>query len=151
MDTNVPTIQSCYSLQLERVAQRELDETRVADRREDSAKRSAGQRLSRDRIARDSHHVIDGRIGEIGVVPNVEEVGCKADLVALIDLKILDQREVPILLIRPAVDVATKVAKSRCAGIGIQEAPRLIGRRRSGEVSRLQVAVVYAVVGATAG
>src|SRR2546425_4313920 len=136
---------------LERVAQRELDETRVADRREDSAKGPAGQRLSRDRIARDGHHVIDRRIGEIGVVPNVEEVGCKADLVVLIDLKILDQREVPILLVRPAVDVATKVAKSRCAGIGIQEAPRLIGRRRSGEVSRLHVAVVYAVAGATAG
>src|SRR6266850_6829749 len=76
---------------LERVSHRELDETRVADRREDSAKGSAGQRLSRDRIARDGHHVIDGRIGEIGVVPNVKEVGGKADLVALIDLKILHQ------------------------------------------------------------
>src|SRR5438445_5008500 len=122
---------------LERPAQRELDETRVADGGEDSAERPA-----------DGPHVVNRRIGKIGMVPHVEEVGGKAELVPIGNLKVLDQRKVPILLVRPAIDIATKVSKN---GHGAVPAQRGSEGRRGREVGWIQVTVVHATVNVSGG
>ena len=136
---------------LERVAQGELDQARSAHGASDFAERTV-----RDA---DGFHIVDGRVAEVGVVPNVKEVGGETDSVALGEMEILDEREVPILLRRAAINIAAEVAKSGGAeiGVGKDSRIRLIGialrrieQRRSGECGRIQV-TINALVDVAAG
>ena len=127
---------------LERIAQGELNKARSAH--------GAGDFTERTVRDADGLDVGDGGIAEVGVVPDVEEVGGKTDGVALGQLEILDEREIPILLRRAAVNVASEVAKSGGAevGVGKDGRVRLIGvalgrieKRSGGERGRIQITV----------
>src|SRR5215470_3730717 len=74
----------------EGVTQRELDEPG----------RSHGGKDLSERGARAGAHfdVVDSRVREVGMVPDVEKVGAEAERVALGEVEVLDQREVPVLL-----------------------------------------------------
>src|SRR5205807_4903916 len=98
------------SFKLERVPQRELDQPRRAHGAGDFAERSGGQRLAGG-IKRNALHVVDRWIAEVRVVPNVEEVGRKSQLLALGQLDILDQRKVPVLLVRSAKNIPAQIAE----------------------------------------
>src|SRR5579863_3688184 len=136
---------------LERIAQGELDQARSADGAGDFAERTV-----RDA---DGFDVGDRGIAEVGVVPDVEEVGGKADGVALGQMEILDEREIPILLPRAAIDIAAEVAEGGGAevGVGKDGRVRLIGvalrrieKRSGGKGGRIQIAI-DALVNVAAG
>ncbi len=119
------------ALRLESVAQRELDQARSTHGRENSAERGVGN--------------FGGRgIGEIRVIPDVEEVRSETQFLALGDAEILDQRKIPILLEGPAINVAAQVAEGGSAsGSGrISGATNGIGWGRESEVSGVQVTVI---------
>src|SRR5579863_4200631 len=84
---------------LEGVPQRELNEPRRADGGKDSAE---GSRIL---------HVGDRWIRKVRVVPNVEEVRCKAQLLPLGDFDVLEQREVPVLLMGTAIYIPAEVSE----------------------------------------
>ncbi len=71
-----------------------------------------GENLA-ERTVRDANRfdVIDRRISEIRVIPNVEEVGTEMKALALGDGESLNQRKIPVLLKGSAVDVAAQVAE----------------------------------------
>ena len=50
------------------------------------------------------------------MIPDIEKVGRETQAVALRDLEIFDQREVPVLLVWTSVDVTAEIAKCRRAG-----------------------------------
>src|SRR5438309_11657584 len=85
------------SFELERVPQRELNQPRRAHGAGDFAERPGRKRLPGDLIVRNALNVVDRWIAEVRVVPNVEEVGRKSQLLALGQLDILDQRKVTVL------------------------------------------------------
>src|SRR5581483_2513831 len=103
----------------EGIPERELNQARVADGRHDLAE--GGRALCKSsvrpaiadtgRVAEGSFHVGAGRVGEIRVIPDVEEIRRETKLLAFRDRKILDQRKVPILLERTAVEVPTHISE----------------------------------------
>lgn len=126
----------------------------------------AQRELHQPRRARCSHNFAEGTVsrarqvrldvgyrgvGEVGVIPDVEEIGGEADLLALADVEILDQRRVPVLLERAAVKVATEVAEARGAEVGIACALRRIQQWRWREGCGIQVSIGYALMNITAG
>src|SRR5579862_1445676 len=127
-----------FSVTLESIPQRELNQTR----------RAHGLRDPRE--CRGIFHVGLRRIGEVRMVPDVEEVGRKAEGLPLAEVEILDEREIPVLLVRPAIDVATKVAEIGCteiwilhritSGTGIRGI-KGIHQGRGGEIVDVQIAV----------
>ncbi len=50
------------------------------------------------------------------MVPNVEEVRSKAEILSFCEPKMLDQREIPVLLERPTINVAVERAELGSAG-----------------------------------
>src|SRR5215469_6339901 len=55
--------------------------------------------------------------GKVGMVPDVEEVSREAQGLALGNREVLDQRVVPVLLERTAIQIAAEVAKGRGAEV----------------------------------
>ena len=96
--------QNCHGVtlpDLERVAQRKLNQARHALGAGDYAE-----------IAR-AFHVRGHRVRKVGMVPDVEEVRREAQRLPLGQLEILDEREIPVLLERSAVDVAAQIRRNR--------------------------------------
>jgi hypothetical protein len=62
-------------------------------------------------------HIVDSWVREVGVIPDVKEVGGEPELLAFGDLNVLDQGEIPVLLKRAAVDVPPQITKQRYAAI----------------------------------
>src|SRR5207248_6686757 len=116
---------------LKRVAQRKLNQPWRTHGRKDSPKRS--------RVL----HIIDRGIREVCVIPDVEEVRRKAQGLLLRQLEILDEGEVPILLVRAAVDVPAEIAEESYCAIASSRCRH--GRSRC-EVRGVQVTVIHAIV-----
>ena len=53
------------------------------------------------------------------MVPDVEEVGREPKSLAFCQTEVLDERKIPVLLERPAVDVAAKISKVCPAEVGV--------------------------------
>src|SRR5256885_2263671 len=102
---------------------------------------------NRLRIADGRFNIVDRRICEVRMVPNVEEISCEAEALPLRDLEILDEREVPVLLGRPAIDVPAEMAEWRHRPIA---SVRRANERRRNEIGGVQVAVVHLIVKAAA-
>src|ERR1700741_169674 len=92
-----------FSVTLESIPQRELNQ----------ARRAHGLRDPRERCR--IFYVGLGRVGEVRVVPDVAEVRRKAKGLPLAETEVLDKREIPILLVRSPIDVATEIAEIRYA------------------------------------
>ena len=99
---------------------------------------------------RNALHVVDRWIAEVRVVPNVEEVGRKSQLLPLGQPDILDQRKVPVLLVRSAENVPAEIAKVCRAEVRVVDrvALRRIEQRRGGEGVDVQVAAIDAALNA---
>src|SRR6267143_699361 len=120
---------------LERVTQRELDQPRRAHCGKVSAE---GSRIL---------HIRDGRIRKVRVVPNVEEVRREPQLLPLGDLDVLEQREVPVLLVRTPIDIPAQVCEQCHYPITAVRGAQLWIRR---EIVGIQVAIVNAAMNVTA-
>lgn len=116
---------------LESPPQRELDETRRAN--------GLGNLPECRRIL----HIRLGRVGKVSVVPNVEEISRETQDLILRQLEILNEREVPVLLVRPPVDVPAEVTEVCAAEVRVRDriARRRVEQRCGGEVICVQVAV----------
>ena len=68
-------------------------------------------------------------IREVRVIPDVEEVRREPHVLALADLEVLQERNVPVLLEWPVVNVSSQVSESRCAIVRIRDALRRIDLR----------------------
>ena len=128
--------QEWLSYFLEGVAQGELDQARRAYRREDFAERAG------------IFDVVDGRVGEVGVIPDVEEIRGETELLAFGDLKVLDQRKIPILLERAAIDVSSEIAEESYSTVATLGSRNHRGGREVGEI---KVTVIHPVMDAAAG
>ena len=73
------------------------------------------------------------------MVPDIEKVRCKSDILVFSEVEILDQREIPVLLVRTAVGVAPQVAKTSNAIVRIAGAVRANSLVRRKNSSRLEV------------
>ena len=113
---------------LESVTKRELNQSRRPDR-------------TGDRPEIPAFYVRESGVAKVGVIPNVEEIGREPQFLPLSELKVLHQREVPVLLSRPAECVASKISETRCAEVGVGEALRRIQLGRKIERVAIQVAV----------
>src|SRR5581483_11510548 len=106
---------------LEGITQRQLDQTRCTHRRRDLRKVRIINVLLRK-----------CRTGEIRVVPDVEEVGREPQRLSLGDGEVLNQREVPVLLMWAPVQVTSQRSKRRGASStrGVTGTTGGIGERR---------------------
>src|ERR1700755_2362458 len=128
-------------LGLERVTQRELNQPRGPHGRENLSEWPIRSGIS-GTVAGNGFHVVDRRIREVDVIPDVKEVGGEPQALSLGDLDILDQREVPVLLERATVDVPAQVPEGRGAGKGrVGQAAGRVGHRCGGKVSELEITV----------
>ena len=75
------------------------------------------------------------------MVPDVEEVGGEADLLAVSDVEVFDERDVLVLLEGATVKIPTKVAEARGAEIGVGLALSWVQLRCRRERQRIQIAV----------
>src|ERR1700730_2465215 len=135
-------------MSFEGVAQRARDQSRRAHGAGDFAERPGRKRLPSDLIMRNALHVVDRWIAEVRVVPNVEEVGRKSQLLPLGQLDILDQRKIPVLLVRSAENVPAQIAEVCGAEVTVRQALRRIEQRRSGESVDVQIATIDAALNA---
>ena len=119
---------------LEGIPQRELNQARSSNRGENFAERTV-----RDA---DGFNVVDRGIGEIRVVPDVEEVRRETQALTLGDREILDQREVPVLLERTTIDVAAEIAKD---GDGSVPAICSTEQRSRSKINRVEISIEPAV------
>src|ERR1700722_6869397 len=85
------------------------------------------------------------------MIPDIEEIRREAQLLPLRDAEILDQRKIPVLLERPAINIAAQIPERRGASIRIQRTSGRIGRRREGKVRAIQISVVHARYDAPGG
>src|SRR5262249_50331277 len=92
---------------LESPAQRELNQARRAGGVEDLPE------------CRSHLNVGKRRVREIGMIPHIEEVRREPHFVPLGNFEGLDQRKIPVLLARPAIDVSPQVAEAGHAEIPI--------------------------------
>src|SRR5690349_17056884 len=135
----------------EGITQRELNQARVTDGGYDLAEgsRTLGQPSVRPAVAdagcatEGGFHVGAGRVGKVGVIPDIEEVHAKTQLLTFGDRKVLDQRKIPVLLERTPVEVPSHISKS-------SRTCDRIGNRRRREVVDIQV-TVEAVVNVAGG
>src|SRR6266404_6515539 len=143
-------VETAFSVMLEGIPQRELDQARGPLGVHDLAKGTVGRTRQ---IRLDIGHC---RVGEIDVIPQVKEVGGEAQVLALLDREMLDQRKIPVLLEWTTIDVAAQVAEvgpTEVAG-GVSRAQRGIELRSGRESGWIQVAVdalVDVTVGKTTG
>ena len=101
----------CATARLEGVPQRELDKAWRAYGRKDLAERPGIGWSTGDRVVGNCFHVVDGRIREVRMIPDIKEIRCEPELLVLGNLEIFYQREVPVLLKRPTIDVTAEIAK----------------------------------------
>src|SRR5215475_12694111 len=85
---------------LERQPQRELDQPRRSRRRDNPPERTAN-----------GFDVVDRWIRKARVVPDVEEVRSEVQVHAFRQLERLQEREIPVLLIRSTKCIASKVTE----------------------------------------
>ena len=78
---------------------------------------------------------------EVGVVEHVEALNAELEADSLGDLKVLDQREVPVLLKWTVIEVAAEIAKVGGAEIGIRLTLCWIEQRRPSKCHGIQIAV----------
>src|SRR5579871_821403 len=116
---------------LERPAQRELNQTRVAVRLYDLSKRAVGRG---NRL-----HVGNRGVSEVGVVPQIEEVRREADIVPFANFEVFQERDIPILLERTTVDVAAEIPESGTTEVRIVSAIGWIDQWSWRERRRYQV------------
>ena len=78
---------------------------------------------------------------EIRVIPQVEKVGRKAQVLPFAKLDVLDQREIPVLLKWTAIDVAAEIAESGGTEVCIRRTHGWVKLRRGGECRGIQPSV----------
>src|SRR5581483_4002767 len=88
------------SLTLEGITERNLDQARIVYRR-----RNLREVRVVDVLLRDC------RTGKVRVIPDVEEIGRKPQLLPLRNREALDQRKVPVLLTWPTIQIAPQIAE----------------------------------------
>ena len=143
MEGHIP--QSLELCVLESPTQRKLDQPRCpigANDFAEGAVRRAGQ------VGLD---VRDRGVGEVGVVPDVEEVGSEADFLTFANLEIFDDGSVPVLLERAVVEVPAEVAETGGAEVRIAGALGWVQQRGSREGGGIEITVDDALVDITAG
>src|SRR5919198_2849777 len=109
----------CFVLSSEGISQGELDQPRCAHGRDDLAEGSLRLGHPATGIARRAErclYVRGSRVGEVRMVPDIEEIRGKAKLLTFRDGEVLDQREIPVLLVRPTIEISPHVAESGGAG-----------------------------------
>src|SRR6201984_746069 len=77
-----------------------------------------------------------GGIGEIRVIPDVEEIGRESKRLPLGDPEVLDEREVPVLLKRSVINIPPKISEISGAEAGVGN---------DGSVALVRVAQVWPV------
>src|SRR6266699_1019308 len=128
-------------LGLEGVTQRELNQPRGPHGRENLSEWPIRSGIP-GTVVGNGFHVVDRRIREVDVIPDVKEVSGEPQALSLGDLDILDQREVPVLLERATVDVAAQIPEGGGAGKGrVGQAAGRVGYRRGCKVSELGITV----------
>src|SRR6266403_665423 len=126
-DKSCPCRRWLQICELEGVTQRELNQPRRSH---------AGDDSSESRRVLNVRHC---RIREVGVVPNIKEIRREAQFLPLGQTKILQHREVPVLLMRSAIDVASEIAEQRDDTISSQ---RSRDRTSRNEIRDIQVTIV---------
>ena len=111
----------------ESIPQRELDQPRRADGGVDFAEWRRGLRQSAvgrtisypGSAAKCRFHVVETRISEVGMIPDVKEIRRESKILFLGDAEVLDEREVPVLLEWSAIQIPAKISESCHAGTRI--------------------------------
>ena len=106
----------------EGIPQRELDQAGGPDGGENLAERAVRYANGFD--------VIDRRIREIRVIPDVEEVRREMKALPLGERKSLNQRKIPVLLKRSAVNVAAQVAEQGGGSVAAVRGAKRRGRNK---------------------
>ena len=127
-------------LQLEGISQRELNQARSSDGRENLAERTVREPNGFD--------VVDRWISEICVVPDVEEIRREMKALVLGDRESLNQRKIPVLLKRSAVNVAAEIAEDCYGSVATI---RRAERRCRNEIERVEISIESAVNVAAGG
>src|SRR5215469_7192969 len=132
---------------LKRQTQRKLDQTRRAGGGKDFAERTVRNQAGRGAAihawgAQRRLDVVDRWIGEVRVVPHVEEVRGEAQIEAFGDREVLQDREVPTLLVGSAESVAAEIAEDRHGSVAALSRRE---RRSNDKVARVQIAIQPAV------
>src|SRR6516162_331078 len=132
---------------LKRQAQRKLDQARRAGGGKDFAERTVRNQAGRGAAidawgAQRRLDVVDRWIGEVRVVPHVEEVRSEAQIEAFGDREVLQDREVPTLLVGSAESVAAEVAEDRHGSVAALSRRE---RRSNDKLLRVQIAIQPAV------
>src|SRR5207248_1334545 len=109
---------------LERVPQLELDETRGADGADDLAESDG------------VFYVVRRGVAKIRMIPDIEEIRRELQRLLLSQAKILNQREITILLKRPPVNIAPEIAEERRTEAGV--VLRIASCCRVGRVVRIE-------------
>jgi len=86
---------------LERIAQRKLNQPRRPHGARDFAEGAVS--------SSDGFHIRHRGAAKVGVIPNIEKVRGEPQCLPLCQFEILDEREVPILLMRPAKRISAQV------------------------------------------
>src|SRR5215831_5367580 len=101
---------------LECPAQRELDETRVADRLDNLPEwcLALGQRAASGGL-----DIRNCWISEVGVIPDIEKISREPKRLPFSQTEVLDQGEIPVLLERTMVNISSEIAEIRSAEVGV--------------------------------
>ena len=84
---------------------------------------------------------VDDGLPKLAWFQMLKKSAVKRSVLPLREAEILMQREIPVLLEGPAIDVSAQVAEARGAGVRIDRAPCRIGQRREGEVVEVHIAI----------
>src|SRR5437762_3496406 len=120
-------------------SQRELHQPRVPVRPYNLAERTAS------RIGQVLLDIRHRGIGKVCMVPQVEEVSRKPNILPLPNPEVLQEGHIPVLLERSVIDVASQIAESRRAEIWICRATCRIDQRCRHEICRNQIAVGHPI------
>src|SRR4051794_7289459 len=120
----------CFcTLTSEGITKRELDQARRTHGRDNLAERALVLEIGRCWVSK------------VRVVPDVEEICRKPQLLALRNGEVLDQRKIPVLLEGATVEVAPQVAETGGASVVVDCAASRVGQRRLSEVVDVHVAI----------
>src|SRR5260370_18829673 len=103
---------------LKRPSQRELDQARSAYGLNDRTERILAYASVRDPgvVGLDVGH---GWVAEVGVIPNIEEIGRETKFLLLGDSEVLENGRIPILLERTVVNITAQLAQSGRAEVRV--------------------------------
>jgi hypothetical protein len=110
---------------LESPAQRELNQSRIPVRPHNLSERTAR------RIRQILFNIRHRGIGKVRVVPEIEEVGREAHILALANTDMLQQREIPVLLEWPVIQISPQISESDDARVPARIVLSLALARRS--------------------